>query len=87
MNVIARQRAREYPQTDADLQVHLIPEGARTEIWLIATGIIPAKQRSHHFLRRAVAVLLLFGCVSFIASAVPASRAIHVDPIQALRWE
>jgi predicted permease len=42
MNVIARQLAREYPQTDADLQVHLIPGGARTQPWLMATGIVSA---------------------------------------------
>jgi len=42
MNVIARQLARSYPQTDADLQVHLIPGGARTQPWLVATGVMAA---------------------------------------------
>src|SRR5580700_2659242 len=42
MNVVARQLAREYPQTDTDLQVHLIPGGARTQPWLIASGVMTA---------------------------------------------
>ena len=42
MNVVARQLAREYPQTDADLQVHLMPGGTRSQPWLTAVGLIPA---------------------------------------------
>lgn len=42
MNVVARQLAREYPQSGADLQVHLIAGGARTQPWMVATGIFSA---------------------------------------------
>jgi len=42
MNVVARQLARAYPKTDADLQVHLMPGGTRSQPWLTALGVIPA---------------------------------------------
>src|SRR5207249_1237512 len=42
LNVVARQLGKEYPQTDRDLIVHVIPGGARTQPWMVATGIVSA---------------------------------------------
>jgi len=61
MNVIARQLAREYPQSDADLQVHLIAGGARTQPWLVASGIVSA---SMALLVGVVLLVLLIACAN-----------------------
>ncbi len=42
LNVVAQQLAREYPQTNSDLRVHLIPGGAKTQPWMVANGMLTA---------------------------------------------
>ncbi len=61
MNVMARQLARQYPQADADLQVHLIPGGARTQPWLVASGIVSATMA---LLGGVVTLVLLIACAN-----------------------
>src|ERR1700722_4313057 len=61
MNVIARQLAREYPQADADLQVHLIAGGARTQPWLVASGVLSATTA---LMVGVVLLVLLIACAN-----------------------
>jgi macrolide transport system ATP-binding/permease protein len=42
MNLVARQLGSQYPQTDKDIQVNLIPGGTRTQPVFVALGMISA---------------------------------------------
>ncbi len=54
LNVAARQLAVEYPQTNKDIQVHLIPGGTRTQPMFVALGLISAT------------TVILFGVVGLV---------------------
>jgi putative ABC transport system permease protein len=54
MNVIARRLANEYPQTDRDLQVNVIPGGTRTQPAFVALGLV------------SVTMVILFGVVGLV---------------------
>jgi len=71
LNVVARQLARQYPQTDGDLTVHLLPGGTRTQPWLIATGMIPATTA----LMAAVVLLVLLIASANVANLLLARAA------------
>jgi predicted permease len=54
MNVAARQLARQYPQTNKDIQVNMIPGGTRTQPAFVAAGLISAT------------TLIMFGVVGLV---------------------
>ncbi len=61
LNVVARQLGNEYPVTNRDLSVHLIPGGARTQPWLIANGTLPA---TTGIMAAAVILVWLIACAN-----------------------
>ncbi len=61
MNVIARRLANEYPQTDRDLQVHVIAGGARTQPALVALGVVSLTTA---IMFGVVALVLLIACTN-----------------------
>jgi predicted permease len=61
LNVVAARLAREYPQTDADLKVHVMPAGARTQPWMFVTGMIPATTL---IMGIVVGLVLLIACAN-----------------------
>jgi predicted permease len=61
LNVVARQLGKEYPQTDRDLIVHVIPGGARTQPWMVATGIVSA---TTGIMAAVVILVLLIACAN-----------------------
>ncbi len=61
LNVVATRLAREYPKTDADLKVHVMPAGARTQPWMFVTGMIPATTL---IMGVVVGLVLLIACAN-----------------------
>jgi len=61
LNLVASRLGKEYPKTDAGLKVQLIAAGARTQPWMIATGIIPAATL---IMGVVVGLLLLIACAN-----------------------
>ena len=54
MNVVARQLAAEYPQTNKDLRVGIIPGGTRTQPFMVINGMVSAT------------TAIMFGVVGFV---------------------
>ncbi len=61
MNVVARRLASEYPQTNKDLRVNLIPGGTRVLPWAVANHIVSATTA---ILFGVVALVLLIACTN-----------------------
>lgn len=61
LNILAARLAKEYPKTDAGLQLHLMPAGARTQPWLIVTGLLPT---STLIMSVVVGLVLLIACAN-----------------------
>jgi len=74
LNVIAQRLAREYPKTNKDLTVHVIPGGARTQPWMVANGMISV---TTGIMAVVVLLVLLVACanVANLMLARGASRA------------
>ncbi|HKW97714.1 MAG TPA: ABC transporter permease [Bryobacteraceae bacterium] len=74
MNLVANRLAAEYPQTNRDLHVNLIPGGARTQPFLVASGLVSATTVT---MFGVVALVLLIACsnVANLMLARAASRA------------
>jgi len=61
MNVVARQLAAEYPQTNKDLRVGIIPGGARTQPFMVVNGLVSATTAT---LFGIVGLVLLIACTN-----------------------
>ena len=61
LNVVARQLAREYPKEDQDLTVHVVPGGARTQLWLVSSGVLNA---ATGIISAVVLLVLLVACAN-----------------------
>jgi len=61
MNVVARQLAKAYPQTDRDLSVHLISGGARVQPYIVANGAVSI---TTGIMTGVVILVLLIACAN-----------------------
>jgi predicted permease len=61
MNVVARQLANQYPQTNQDIQVNAIPGGTRTQPVFVALGIVSATTA---IMFGVVGLVLLIACTN-----------------------
>jgi predicted permease len=61
LNVVARELALQYPKEDKDLTVHLAPGGARTQLWLVANGLISVTTA---IMGAVVLLVLLVACAN-----------------------
>jgi macrolide transport system ATP-binding/permease protein len=61
LNVIAGQLAREYPKTNAGLEVHVIPGGSRVQPSLVAMGLV---SKTTGLLAGVVILVLLIACAN-----------------------
>ncbi len=61
MNVVARQLARQYPQTNQDIRVNMVPGGTRTQPVFVALGLISATTA---IMFGAVGLVLLIACTN-----------------------
>jgi predicted permease len=61
MNVVARQLASRYPQTNQDIQVNMIPGGTRTQPVLVVLGLISATTA---IMFGVVGLVLLIACAN-----------------------
>ena len=61
MNVVARQLWAEYPRTNKDLKVHIIPGGSRTQPFLVASGVISV---TTGIMAGVVLLVLLIACAN-----------------------
>jgi predicted permease len=79
MNVVARQLAQTYPQTDKDYSIHLIPGSTKTEPFLVVMGFIPIVAA---LMMGVVGLVLLIACANvanlLLARATARRREIAV---------
>jgi predicted permease len=61
LNLVATRLGKEYPKTDAGLKVQLIAAGARTQPWMIVTGMIPTATL---IMGVVVGLVLLIACAN-----------------------
>jgi predicted permease len=61
LNVVARQLAAEYPETNKNATVHVIPGGVRTMPFLVATGLVSATTA---IMSGVVILVLLIACAN-----------------------
>ncbi len=71
LNIAARQLGAQYPETDADLTLHLIPGGGRTHAGFVAVGLISASTA----IMAAVSLLVLLIACSNVANVMLARAA------------
>ncbi len=61
LNVVSRQLGNEYPKTNRDLTLNVIPGGVRTLPWVVANGLISATTA---IMAGAVILVLLIACAN-----------------------
>ncbi|HTB16264.1 MAG TPA: ABC transporter permease [Bryobacteraceae bacterium] len=74
LNTVAARLAKEYPKTDAGLQMHVMAAGARTQPWLFVTGLVPVTT----LIMGAVVILVLLIACANVANLMLARGATRV---------